>query len=280
MPAVQLQGTQIFYRRHGYGIPCLIMHGGFGLDHTYLFALEALGDMLDLVFYDHRGHGRSGRPPVETMTLDQFCADADALCDHLELDKVAVLGHSGGGFIAQKFALGYPHRVSHLLLVATGTTLTFGSPALQARLQERELTAQMQAALTAPVADDAGLERLFRITAPLTYYSYDASLAERLFRDVIFNARAFTKGCEVTANWNSSSRLPNVRAPTLIVAGAHDVIFPPSESEIILRSIPGSTLIVLNCSGHHPYAEEPAEFETALRRWFGCQRTVTAGNLT
>ena len=62
------------------------MHGGLGVDHSqFREELDPLGDLLRLVYYDHRGNGRSGRPPIETLTLAQLAADADALRAHLGL---------------------------------------------------------------------------------------------------------------------------------------------------------------------------------------------------
>jgi proline iminopeptidase len=53
-----------------------------------------LSDVLDLVYYDHRHNGRSGRPPLETVTHAQFADDAESLRLQLGLGKVAVIGHS------------------------------------------------------------------------------------------------------------------------------------------------------------------------------------------
>ena len=75
--------------------------------------------MACLVYYDHRCNGRSGRPPIETLTLAQLADDADALRSHLGYEKVAVLGHSYGGCLALQYALRHPRHVSHLLLVGT-----------------------------------------------------------------------------------------------------------------------------------------------------------------
>ncbi len=56
MPVAQLNGTAIFYLRHGHGLPCLVMHGGLGCDHTYMHPwMDALGDTFELIYYDHRG---------------------------------------------------------------------------------------------------------------------------------------------------------------------------------------------------------------------------------
>jgi proline iminopeptidase len=135
MSHAQINGSDLFYRIVGKGWPCFILHGGLGLDHTYLHPwLDPLGDQLQLIYYDQRGNGRSGRPPLDTLTFDQFCADAEALRIHLHYDRIALLGHSYGGFIALEYALRYPERVSHLILVDTVAAINFGDD-IQANLQ-------------------------------------------------------------------------------------------------------------------------------------------------
>jgi proline iminopeptidase len=84
-------------------------------DHTYLRGLDIVSDVLRLVYYDHRHNGRSGRPPVETLSHAQLAADAEGLRKLLGLGKVVVLGHSYGGFIALEYALRHPDSVSHLI---------------------------------------------------------------------------------------------------------------------------------------------------------------------
>lgn len=99
MPVARLNGTDLFYVEVGEGLPCLVMHGGLGIgDHSVLHPwLDPLGDVMRLIYYDHRGNGRSGRPPSETITFEQLCSDADALRDYLGFEEVAVLGYSFGG---------------------------------------------------------------------------------------------------------------------------------------------------------------------------------------
>src|SRR4030042_2382574 len=96
------------------------MHGGPGLDYTPLRDVKPLADQFTLVFYDHRCNGRSEGAEVTSMTIENLTADADALREKLGFEKWAGLGHSFGGNVALEYALRYPDRLSHLLLVDTG----------------------------------------------------------------------------------------------------------------------------------------------------------------
>ncbi len=63
------------------------------------------------VQYDHRGNGRSGRPPLDTLAFDRFCSDADALRERSCFEKGALLGLPHGGLIALEYALHYPWQL-------------------------------------------------------------------------------------------------------------------------------------------------------------------------
>src|SRR5215211_8942345 len=95
MPVAHRNAAELFYVEVGEGVPCLIMHGGLGFDHTCLHPwLDPLGDVLHLVYYDHRGHGRSGRPPSETITFEQLCDDAGPCASIWASRRVPFLGSS------------------------------------------------------------------------------------------------------------------------------------------------------------------------------------------
>ncbi len=115
MPNVNINDTELYYIEHGSGTPFLVMHGGLGVDHTYFRpALDPLGDIFKLIFYDHRGHGRSGRPPINTITYEQLADDANALRETLGYDKIGVIGDSAGGYIALHYAIRHQKNISYL----------------------------------------------------------------------------------------------------------------------------------------------------------------------
>ena len=120
MPVAEVNGTTIFYTELGEGRVVLMMHGGLGFDHTYFRSgFDRLAAGHRVVYYDHRSNGRSGRPPIETLTIEQAADDAAGLLDHLDVAQAVVIGHSYGGFIAQEFALRHPDRLAGLVLVDT-----------------------------------------------------------------------------------------------------------------------------------------------------------------
>lgn len=129
MSAATVNGTPLLYRAVGDGVPCLVMHGGPGVDHSsYHPWLDGLGDVMRLAYYDQRLNGRSGRAQRDFIAHAQLAADADALAGQLGFDTVAVSGHSDGSFIALELAaydvtgnLG-EIRVPTLVLVVTTTS--------------------------------------------------------------------------------------------------------------------------------------------------------------
>ncbi len=139
----------------------LLMHGGLGYDHTYFRPwLDVLGERTELIYYDHRGNGRSSRPESwEGITHETWAQDADALREHLGHERVLLFGHSYGGFLAQEYALRYPERLEGLILCSTAPVFDYPEVAM-ANAAARTTAAQFQAlteALSAPVRDDDAL---------------------------------------------------------------------------------------------------------------------------
>lgn len=268
MAHAEINGTNLFFVEVGDGLPVLVMHGGLGLDHTYLHPwLDPLGDVLRLVYYDHRGNGRSGRPPLDTLTHEQMINDADALREHLGFEKVAVLGSSHGGFVALRYVLSYPQSISHLILL--GSAPRFDSrERVFANARRRGATPEIMRALeAAPESDDAWIAQKFKTIAPLYFHRPDAYLVERAFGRTVWSGSAGVRGRELTRDYNVEPRLGEIQTPTLILVGRDDFIAPPEHAERLHQGIVGSQLVVFERSGHFPYLEEPDTFFQTVRDW-------------
>jgi proline iminopeptidase len=260
MPLADVGDLALHYEIDGDGPPCLVLHGGLGLDHVlYRRTLGPLTATRQAVFYDHRANGRSTGAAAGTITMEQLADDAAALAAALGFDRCAVLGHSYGGFVAQELALRHPGLVERLVLVSTtpGQRGSTEDPdAEQGPPPPREF---VEMASTIP-ATDAELEA--GMTALLPFYFHRTPIEDvlPLAAGTIHRVDALVRGFEVLATWSSYDRLPGVTAPTLVLAGRHDVITSPPQSERIASQIPDATRAVLDHSGHFPWIEEPAAF--------------------
>ena len=82
-----------------------LLHGGPGMDHTAMKPdFDPLSEVAQLIYYDHRGQGRSDTDKPENWNLDQWADDLRGLIDALGVEKPIVLGLSFGGFVAQNYA--------------------------------------------------------------------------------------------------------------------------------------------------------------------------------
>ena len=268
MPLAEIDGVELHYHELGRGRPCLVMHGGLGLDHsTFLPWLAPLGEDLQLILYDHRGNGRSGRPPRETLTLPQLCDDAEALRRRLGLGPAVLFGHSCGGFIALEYALRHPQSVSQLILVGSASRYDPASPDFARRLAERGLGPALERLIASPADDHDSMRRFLSEARALYYPTLAPTEAQAAIDRIVLDKPAFLRSMEIFAGWDIDERLGAIRAPTLILHGGDDAVFPVEEAGRLQRGISGAELVVLEGCGHLPFADRPDDFIAAVRDW-------------
>ena len=264
---------EVFYTTNGQGRPMLLMHGGSGLDHTYFRPwLDTLSDQLQLIYYDQFGQGRSTRPQsYEDISMHTWADEADALRDHLGYERVILLGHSYGGFIAQEYALLHGNHLDGLIICDTAPVLDYIDVAM-AKAQKRGTPEQFQAliaGLSAPVADDATFRQLWTTILPLYFNKYDPQVAATQDEATLYSAGAFNQGMgKLVSTFNVLSRLSEITVPTLVIAGRHDWITPPAQgAERLHAALPDSKLDIFEDSGHFPFIEENDKFVATVRDW-------------
>ena len=70
---------------------------------------------------------------------------------------------------------------------------------------------------------------------------------------------------QAVMNVDTLGRLPQLRLPTLVIAGAADAGTPPAMAQAIAQAVPDAQLVVLQGAAHLSVLEQPAAFEAALR---------------
>lgn len=271
MTTMSVRGVSLFVKVLGHGYPLLLMHGGPGLDHTSLLALQPLADQFTLIFCDHRCNGRSGGE-VSSMTFDNLTADADALRQHLGFDTWAVLGHSFGGHVALEYALRYPHSLSHLILMDTGGDQPSMVNSIPQELKKRGFNDAAAQAASRFFSGQFTPREFYPLT--LRYaraYYYNSSLWA-MVRGILSQYRqkarpeaAIFGTSRVMPGWTVMDRLGEIKAPTLVMTGRDDFLFPPEHQVALAGGIPNARLKIIERAGHEAPSERPADVMRAIR---------------
>jgi proline iminopeptidase len=261
---LSLETARIYYEVVGTGEPIIVVHGGPGLDHSYLQpGLDALATRNTLVYYDQRGTGRSvANLDSVGINLDAFIEDIDALRQAMGYERVSVLGHSFGALLAIEYAARHPAETRALILMNP----TEPGARFRDQLQQRQRAARTRedstdiATLTATegfAARDPGtVSQVYRLMFRQTLRDrtrideLDLDLAESTAKNGSDVARLLGASMGEVDWWD---RLPSIQTPTLVLHGRYDVA-PPAMSQALAAALAQGRVVVLE-SGHFPYIE-------------------------
>jgi proline iminopeptidase len=248
------------------------MHGAPSLDHTTLLPLEPLADQYTLIFYDHRCNGHSEGAEVTTMTMENLTADADALRQALGYDQWAVLGHSFGGNVALEYALRYPQSLTRLILMNTGGDQWWANHNAMDILAKRGYRASaVEAArrfFNGQVTPNEYLPTFMKFMEAYSYHSsiwyhpimLTLALKVGLGPPMKMRPEALIFGYgQVMQGWTVMDRLSEIQAPTLVMAGRYDFLFPPEHQAILADRLSNARLELIERAGHNPQMEQTAE---------------------
>jgi pimeloyl-ACP methyl ester esterase len=255
MPFLTHAGVNLRYDRAGSGPAVLLVHGWTCNRTFWERQVQALRDRFTVITVDLRGHGESS-PPRTGYTIGSMAADLEHLIRALGMPRVAIIGWSMGGIIAQELVHRLGDRVSALGLVGTTAGLADG----KVPLAEPERAAAMRAEL----AED--FRAFLRGFTASFFKSGEASpLFAWAFSQTQKTPPHAAEAClEASLAVDLRGRLSGISVPTAVFHGRHDAIIPLAAGEELARGIPGARLVVFEESGHAPFLEEPEAFNAAL----------------
>jgi 3-oxoadipate enol-lactonase/4-carboxymuconolactone decarboxylase len=237
----------------GEAAPPLILGPSLGTSLAVWDAqVPALARTHRVVRYDLPGHGDS---PAQLVQAGATVADLGRLvlelADSLGIETFAYAGVSLGGAVGTWLAVNHPDRVRSLALLCTSAW--FGEPA---GWQER--AALVRAKGTDPVADSAA-GRWF------TPDFVGEPAAEALVADMrAADAEAYAACCDALAAFDLRAELPEISAPTIVIAGREDPATPPAHARELADGIPGASLTEVAHASHLANVERPAPVLAAL----------------
>ena len=255
----------------GTGPTLVCLHGSW--DHLLYRPMgELFSQKYRCILYDQRGSGQSKlfESGEDAMDVKKFTQDLDALRDHLDLDKMALLGHSWGSGLGLLYAQAYPDRLSHLILVGPGPLNSEMSSCYRANRDRMAYpTSPEEFAAIRGAYDEARSEKgvvpreldeaLIRVWARVIFYSRE-TLGQ--FVDLYLSSGGYLRHAESPTNFKHEMQLAHanrINAPTLVVYGYQDYE-PITQAYLIKEQIPQTEIAFLNECGHATWVDQPEEY--------------------
>ena len=255
-------------------LPVLVLHGGPGFPHDYLEDLAGLADEgRAVVFYDQLGCGKSDHPDDPALwVMDTFIDEVSAVREGIGLDRVHLLGHSWGGWLALEYVLRRPPGLVSFILASACASL----PAFAAetkRLKE-SLPADVQETIDRHEAAGTAHDAAY-VDATMAYYTQWVCRrvpfpehVMRSFTNMREEIYAIMQGPEwnVMGNlkhWDVTERLGELDLPVLITSGRHDEMTSALIKPLI-EGIRGAESVVFENSAHLAMAEEPEGYRRVV----------------
>jgi pimeloyl-ACP methyl ester carboxylesterase len=273
-------GTKLHVEELGSG-PCLVFAHGFSLTQdAWHYQRRDLPDRFRCVFFDQRGHGRSGQPRRDDYSLEALARDLRAVLDWTGEERVVVVAHSMGGMATLKFAELFPEelgdRVAGLALVGSTylDTVRGMTAAVTARGAYRAQRALITGAFRFMGQDPVRANQLRRRGSDLGYlgtrlfgFGSEPSPSQVAFIDRTLagtDVEVWAKVFPSLIDFDLSEVLETLRLPALIAVGDKDRITPPTAARHMAEKIPGARLLVLEDAGHCAFLEEHEVFDAEL----------------
>ncbi len=265
MAFVNANGQEIFYQVHSHqGTPLVLIMGLGGSSDGWKLQVEEFQKNYSVITPDNRGAGRSAKPD-EPYSMEIFADDLAAILNQEKIDQAIILGASMGGLIAQEFYHKYPDRVKALILCCTGVGPN----------DPDYVTAQPKVleVLAAVFPEDEKEQRKYlgeyiNIFYHHTYYERNPGLLDWMHH------KRTTKGQPEYANkrqldscfthTHNSPRLKNISAPTLVIHGEDDIIWPLDNAKYLAKNIETAELSIIKEAGHMFFIEKTEEFNSAI----------------
>lgn len=250
MPTLLCNGVELHVERAGQGPRLLYCNGSGATLDSVRGLLNLLAERFDVVAFDYRGMGASA-PIHEPYAMADAAADVAGLLDGLGWDRVAMLGWSFGGMVAQEFAVTFPERLERLALLSTSPGGAFPSFRLDTLADP---PVEQRAARTLQLMDQ-------RWTGDwLAVHPVDAELVKRMAGGEASGLseaqlRGWNLQLQARSQHDVVERLGRITCPTFVANGRFDGIAPVVDGEAIVARVPRASLHVYG-GGHAFFAQD------------------------
>ncbi len=270
---LEVNGASLFFKTMGSGEPLVVLHGGPGFDHRqFLPYIWELAEQHKVILYDQRGTGLSSGPVnAESISIDTFIADIEAVREAFGIEKMNLLGHSFGGILAMHYGIRHPDNLRSLVLASTAASHE-SFDEMRTRYQadrlpeDAALLEEIYSSDDYQAGDPQAIENFWRVF--FKPYFADQSLVSKM--DLTFTENTIKNSNTVAGHilesigeFDLHGDLQAIHCPTLIIHGEADPM-PVEYAERIHDSIAGSELVTLAGSGHWIFVDATEAFTSSV----------------
>ncbi len=259
---IEVESVRLHYVERGTGVPVVMIHGSDGILQDFTQTIfDSVADEFHAIAVDRPGHGYSGRPLDEPVTLAMTARLIHLAVSRLVGGKPIIVGHSYGGAVALQYAVDYPDDVAALVLLAPGA-YPDGMPNLAPGTKVMPWLGPLLARpMFVPIALALGrgiVGRSYRPNPPSRAYAdtlRQYSARPEQFRTVADEVVHFKSSLDAI-----TGLYKGIQNPAVIVAGDSDLItLPDRTARRLALDLPNAQLIILPGTGHmvhHVHREE------------------------
>jgi 3-oxoadipate enol-lactonase len=244
MPKVKVGDINIYYEVHGKGEPLVYINGAGGNTTQCYGYIPVYSREYRLILFDNRGSGQTDAPDIP-YTMEMLADDLAGLLDAIGIDAAFIFGVSFGGRIAQHFALRYPEKTLGLILGAT----TCGGP----HSVPTDAATRNEMMSLRGLPPEKGAREGLRFFFTRDFIEKNPDLVEKMVAGMLAYPpppHGQMRQSQAGVAHDTYERLPEIKAPTLVIHGEADRISPVENGRILASRIPNAELAILKNSGH------------------------------
>jgi proline iminopeptidase len=281
-----INGAKLYVLSVGKGEPLIIIPGGPGNNHLGYRRFDSFSvkGNIRLIYYDAFGRGKSDTAKhVKEYSINRDVEDIEGLRKILNLEKISLLGHSYGSLVAQRYAIKYGSKLSHLI-IANG----FHSAVMwqendnnsnhEIKTNYPEVWQELMAIRKKGTVSSSQQHQDIYGRVPYGFlYAYNPdNFADRgksksypnpfntkLYYQLVGADGDFIVGNDI-GKFDVRQQLKTLKMPVLIVAGRYDRVAVPWMQLQYKQFCPQAKFIMFEKSGHNPQVEEPEKYFPAI----------------
>ncbi|MCF6278082.1 MAG: alpha/beta hydrolase [Anaerolineales bacterium] len=254
MSLIQTAGLQTYYDLTGSGEETLVfIHGLGSSSRDWEYQVPFFAEYYQVLTYDVRGHGRSGKP-AGPYSVAMFAADLANLLKKLKIGSAHLAGLSMGGWIAFQFGVDFPQMTRSLTIVNSWADMRPKNFADRRMLFKRNILFRL-----------FSMRKIGETLAPKLFIKPEQeALRQKFIENWAKNHKpSYMASMKAGTGWSVADRLNEITCPVLVVSADEDYT-PVAAKQAYVNALTDARLEVIEDSRHATPVERPQALNSVL----------------